>query len=165
VAGAPRVRAYRAADAPALTALAVEMAEDIDDPRPSLTPALLAEAALGPDPWCRILVAAAPDAAVGRLLGFAATCRRFEVHLGQRSLWLADLHVARDARRAGAATALMAAVGREARAQGCRRVTWDLWTRNERARAFYARIGAAVDTELQVVFASAERLERLARTG
>ena len=157
MAGAPRVRPYRDADAAALAVLAVEMAEDIDDPRPSLTPALLAASALGPDAWCRILVAEL-DA---RLVGFAATCRRFEVHLGQRSLWLADLHVARAARRGGVATALMAAVGRAAREQGCERVAWDLWTRNERAAAFYARIGAAVDGELRVVFARAEQLERL----
>lgn len=162
MAGPPSVRPYHASDAAALAVLAVEMAEDIDDPRPCLTPALLSEAALGADAWCRILVAEAPQGAVGRLLGFAATCRRFEVHRGQRSLWLADLHVARDARRGGVATALMAAVGRAAREQGCDRVAWDLWTRNGRAGAFYARIGAAVDEELRVVCASAERLERLA---
>jgi GNAT superfamily N-acetyltransferase len=161
VAGAPRVRPYRATDAAALAVLAVEMAEDIDDPRPRLTPALLAEAALGPDAWCRILVAEAPEGADGRLLGFAATCRRFEVHLGQRSLWLADLHVAREARRGGVATALMAAVGRAAREQGCQRVAWDLWTRNLRAAAFYARIGATLDEELRVVVAGADGLERL----
>jgi len=151
------VRPYRSGDAADLMALAAEMAQDIDDPPPALSPALLAEAALGADPWCRILVAEAG----GRVVGFAATCRRFEVHLGQRSLWLADLHVAPGSRRRGVATALMAAVGREALALGCLRVAWDLWTRNDRAGAFYARIGATVDGELRVIFASSEQLERL----
>lgn len=151
------VRAYRAEDAPALILLAAEMAADLQDPPPSNTPALLAEVALSADPWCRILVAERG----GAVVGFAVTCRHFEAHIGQRSLFLADLHVARAARRGGVATALMAAVGREAAAQRCAKVVWTLWTRNTWARAFYDRIGATVDVELKVVTATSASLASL----
>ncbi len=132
-------------------------AADIDEPPPALTPALLAAATDPQDPWCRILVASLDD----ELAGFAVTCRRFEAHKARRSLWLADLHVARSARRAGVASALMAAVGRQALALDCGLVAWDLWTQNDRARAFYDRIGARVHGELLVVSAGAGLLAAL----
>lgn len=152
------VRGYRPADAPALIRLAAEMAADIDEPPPALTPALLAAATDPADPWCAILVATLDD----HPAGFAVTTRRFEAHMARRSLWLADLHVAAAARRHGVATALMAAVGRAALAEGCALVAWDLWTKNQRARAFYDRIGARVDGELLVVSAGARALAALA---
>lgn len=141
-----RVRSLRRDDAAGLIALARDLAVALADPPPVLTPALLEETALGADPWCRVLVAER----AGRLVGYAATCRRFEPHIGKKSLWLADLHVDAGERRHGTGRRLMAAVAGEAVAEGCDLLLWDLWTRNESARAFYAALGAERDAELEV---------------
>lgn len=141
-----RVRPFHSDDSAGLIALARDLAVALADPPPVLTPALLEEAALGADPWCRVLVAERS----GRLVGYAATCRRFEPHIGKRSLWLADLHVDAGERRHGTGRLLMAAVGRQAVAGGCDLLAWDLWSRNDRARAFYAALGAERDAELEV---------------
>jgi len=152
------VRPFRAADAVAVVALAAEMAADLDDPPPGLTPEALVAAALGPDPWCAVLVAER----AGLVAGFALFSRRFEAHRGQRALWLADLHVARAARRGGLARALLAAVGRRAQAEGCDRVAWDLWTLNAAGRALYRAAGARHEHDLEAWWAPAGDLARLA---
>ena len=140
------VRAYRPGDAPALVRLAEEMAADVAEPRPALDAAMLARATDPAQPWCELLVAAEGET----LLGFVLFTRRFEAHMARFSLWIADMHVAAAARRLGVGRALMKAVARRAVALGCGIVAWDLWVRNERARAFYLSLGAEVDGELQV---------------
>ena len=140
------VRPFRSGDAEALVALAKELAADLHDPPPILDPARLEETLAGPDPWCRVLVAERE----GRLVGYAATCRRFEPHTGQKSLWLADLHVAAAERRQKTGRLLMNAVAREARETGCSRLVWDLWTENAVGRAFYRRLGARRDAAVEV---------------
>jgi GNAT superfamily N-acetyltransferase len=74
------------------------------------------------------------------------------------SLWIADLHVAAEARRGGVARSLMTAVAERAVALGCEVIAWDLWTENERARAFYLSLGAEVDAALQVLRIAPQRL-------
>lgn len=140
------VRPFRSDDAEGLVALARDLAAALDDPPLALTPETLLEALAVPDPWCRLLVAERART----LVGYAATCRRFEPHLGKRSLWLADLHVAASERRRGIGRLLFAAVAREALEQGCERVVWDLWRANERGRAFYRALGAEADGDLEV---------------
>lgn len=143
---AATVRPFRQGDAEALIALAREMAADLRDPPPALTPILIDDALAGPDPWCRVLVAER----AGRLVGYAATCRRFEPHTGQKSLWLADLHVAATERRRSTGRLLMTAVAREAREAGCSRLVWDLWVENAGGRAFYRELGARRDEAVEV---------------
>jgi len=134
--------------------LAEEMARDLCDPPPPLDVAMLARATDPADPWCELLVAEE-----GReLLGFALFTRRFEAHMARFALWLADLHVASSARRRGVGRALMAALGRRAAECGCSLVSWDLWTENSRARAFYLSLGAEIDNDLQIVRIEAGRL-------
>ena len=150
----PSIRAYRPADAPALTRLAEEMARDLSDPRPALDAAKLAQATDPADPWCELLVAPEGEA----LLGFVLFTRRFEAHMARFSLWIADLHVAAAARRRGVGKALMQAVARRAAAQGCGLVAWDLWMKNDRARAFYLSLGAEIADEMQLVSIEPARL-------
>jgi GNAT superfamily N-acetyltransferase len=61
-------------------------------------------------------------------------------------------------RRAGIARALMTAVARRAVELDCGLIAWDLWIRNERARAFYLSLGAELDAELQVLRVVPQRL-------
>jgi GNAT superfamily N-acetyltransferase len=148
------IRPYRAADAPALSALACEMAADLSDPPPALDAAMLERATGGAEPWCELLVAEAGEA----LLGFVVFTRRFEAHRARFSLWIADLHVASGARRRGVARALMQAVARRATELDCPLIAWDLWLENARARAFYLALGAEVDDALQVLRIAPQRL-------
>jgi GNAT superfamily N-acetyltransferase len=151
----PLIRPYRPADAPALSALAREMAADLSDPPPALDATMLERATGGKEPWCELLVAEAAD---GPLLGFVLFSRRFEAHMARFSLWIADLHVALHARRKGVARALMQAVARRATELDCPLIAWDLWVENDWARAFYLALGAEIDDGLQVLRIVPQRL-------
>jgi GNAT superfamily N-acetyltransferase len=152
--GEVTVRPMVAADAAAVAEMARELAAALDDPDPVLAPSDLVRDGVGPERWFDCLVAFVE----GRVVGYAMACRGYEAHIGKRRLWLSDLYVRKDARRIGAGRALMAAMARLARTQGCEAVYWDLWRLNHDGRAFYKSLGAREIDDLAIWRVSSQRL-------
>jgi len=141
------IRPMIAGDGEAVARLAREMALALAEPDPMLAAKDLRETGFGAEPWFEGFVAETD----GAVIGYVMACRRYEAHMGKRRLWIADLYVEARARRSGAGRALMRAIAARAAALGCDRLCWDLWTRNDRARAFYEALGARIDEELWVM--------------
>ncbi len=141
------VRPMRAEDAAEVVAMARALAAAVDDPDPPLTAADLVANGLGAERWFDCLVVEAD----GSLVGYALYCRAFEAHTAQRRLWLGDLFVRPQARRASAGRALMAALARSALELGCAGIHWELWRLNGLGRAFYDELGAIVESDLALL--------------
>ena len=118
--------------------LARGLARHVEDPDPGGSADVLRIAAGGPHPWFQCLVAELD----GGIVGFVSYCRRFEMHLLRRSLWIGDLFTVEDARSQGVGHALLAAVARRGLALGCDSVVLEVWRHNALALAFYERLGA-----------------------
>lgn len=88
-------------------------------------------------PQSIVLVAEAPD---GTRLGFISL-REGKDMTGAARGHVADLAVAADARRLGVGTALMEGGEAWARDRGLPELGLDVWSTNERALAFYRRLG------------------------
>lgn len=140
------IRPMAKADAAAVAEMARELAAVLDDPEPALDPDDLVRDGMGSERWFDCLVAEFD----GRLVGYAMVCRGYEAHTAERRLWLSDLYVRKDARRAGAGRALMIEIARLAIAQGCAAVYWDLWRLNRLAKTFYENLGAVEIGDLAV---------------
>lgn len=90
-----------------------------------------------------------PDAAVfahiaeldGRAVGLAVWFLNFSTWTGRHGIYLEDLFVDPDARRAGIASALFRALAMEAKARGLARIDWAVLDWNDDAKHFYRRIG------------------------
>ena len=118
--------------------MARELAHDLHDPRPAITPEVLLRDGLGPERWFDCWIAEVDQ----ELAGYALTCRSFEAHTGRRRLWLGDLYVRPSTRRKGVGRSLFAAVARRAIELGCDAVYWELWRRNASGAAFYQQLNA-----------------------
>jgi len=143
----PYVRTATPSDGEAVIKMAEELAAAVGDPAPALDAQGFIRDALGPDRWFECLIAEIE----GQPVGFATVCRGFEAHTGKRRLWLGDLYVRADARRRGAARALMGAVASRARDLDCEAVYCELWRPNTLARTVYERLGAEEADELQMM--------------
>lgn len=84
----------------------------------------------------------------GADVGYALFYPGYDVDTASRGAHLADLFVAKPARRRGVGRALMAAVARECRKAGGAWVAWFAQRDNREARAFYRALGAAQDPDL-----------------
>lgn len=78
----------------------------------------------------------------GAPAGFALFFQSYSTWRGRPGLWLEDLYVRPDARRRGAATAMVRALGRIAVERGYARLELPVLDWNELAHAFYRRLGA-----------------------
>lgn len=132
------VRPAREADLPAIAGLIQELAsfERMEGPPAEATARLRADA-FGPSPRLRFLVAERD----GRVVGYAAFFETYSTFRARPVLYLEDLFVGASARRGGIATALLAALAREAKARGCVRVAWVVLDWNEDAMRFYEALG------------------------
>ncbi|PWE29887.1 hypothetical protein DDZ14_16810 [Maritimibacter sp. 55A14] len=83
-------------------------------------------------------------------MGLAVYGRRFESHTWQKTLWLADLVVAENARGQGIGRLPLQAVGRRAQNPGRRAVVAYLRVCNASARAFYDRVVVRRNTEIEI---------------
>jgi GNAT superfamily N-acetyltransferase len=97
-------------------------------------------ALFGPQPAAYVLLAC-DDA---RIVGIAAYSYLWPAAGTTSSLYLKELYVRRDVRRAGIGRALMHAVFTIAQERGCSRVEWATEVDNHDAQAFYASLGAPV---------------------
>ena len=98
---------------------------------------VLASAVRAPVPGSTVLIAQSKD---GTRLGFISLKLREDVTGAQRG-HVADLAVTRDARRMGVGRALMQAGETWARERGLALLSLDVWSTNEPALEFYARLG------------------------
>ncbi len=141
------IRKAGANDYARVTELARALARHVEDPDPGAADDQLRSAASGAHPWFECLVAEVDE----RIVGFVCFCRRFEMHLLRRSLWIGDLFTAQDARGQGVGSALLAAVASRGLALGCASMVLEVWRHNSSALAFYERLGARRVTDCVVL--------------
>jgi GNAT superfamily N-acetyltransferase len=122
------------------------------------TPELLAEHLFGARP----AAAAAVAELDGEPVGFALWFTTFSTFLGRPGIWLEDLFVVPERRRAGVGRALLAHVAAEAVARGCGRLEWSALDWNEPALALYRQLGARLQDEWITHRLDGAALERLA---
>lgn len=97
----------------------------------------IAEIMFGPDPRVFAHIAELD----GRPVGLAVWFLNFSTWTGRHGIYLEDLFVDPDVRRAGIARALFRALANEARARGHARIDWAVLDWNEDAKRFYRSIG------------------------
>ena len=147
------------ADVPLILAFIHELAEYERLAREAVvTETLLSESLFGPRPAAEVLLAHV-DAEPA---GFAVTFPSFSTFLGRPGLYLEDLYVRPAWRGLGVGRALLAEVGRIARARGGGRLEWSVLDWNAPAIAFYRRLGAIPMDEWTVFRVTGAALDRLA---
>ncbi|MDX3885931.1 MULTISPECIES: GNAT family N-acetyltransferase [Sphingomonas] len=101
------------------------------------TEEMLADRLFGPGPQVFALIAEMD----GRPVGLALWFLNFSTWTGRHGLYLEDLFVDPEARRAGIARALFRGLAEEARKRDCARIDWAVLDWNEDAKRFYRSIG------------------------
>lgn len=136
-----RIRNARAGDAQALHAMMQALAR-MEQSLPALRtdPAMLARALGARPPACHALIAESD----GQPCGYLSYTFGHSIWAASPVLLLDDLYV--DARRRGhgIGSELMDAARRIAASHGCSQLRWTVETGNQRAIAFYRRLGARV---------------------
>lgn len=133
------IRAARPEDAALLLQMFGELAEyeHLED-QLQATEELIARALFGERPAAEALIAESD----GRAAGYAVFFPTFSTFLAIQGIWLEDIFVRPEHRRAGIAGALLAAVAARLVERGGQRLEWSALDWNERALSFYAAIGA-----------------------
>ncbi|HVS28270.1 MAG TPA: GNAT family N-acetyltransferase [Solirubrobacteraceae bacterium] len=136
---AVHIRAAERQDASALFALIRDLAQ-YERLSAAVTGSeeLLAAELFGQEPVAQALVA---DVA-GETVGFAVFFPTFSTFRSQRGIWLEDLYVAPEHRRAGIGHALLSHVAWLALERGCARLEWSALEWNEPALRFYEQLRA-----------------------
>jgi GNAT superfamily N-acetyltransferase len=110
------------------------------------TPELLQKALFGPTRCAEAVIAEAriePDAPTAPA-GFALFYRTFSTWECRPGIYLEDLYVPPDHRRAGVGGALISHLAELTLARGCSRLEWAALDWNEPALSFYVKIGASL---------------------
>jgi GNAT superfamily N-acetyltransferase len=95
--------------------------------------------------------------------GFALFYRTFSTWECRPGIWLEDLYVPPEHRRAGVGGALITHLAELALARGCTRLEWSALEWNEPALNFYVKIGASVLADWRVHRLDGAALTRVAR--
>ena len=132
------IRRAEPADAEAIIALIDALSAFVQDPPTRLTAEDIRRDGFGPDAWFQCFLAEQD----GRPVGYAIAYPGFSSDHGGRGLHLADLYVDPSLRGTGLGRALMAAVARHGRERDALWLVWDVWVKNDTAKAFYEAIGA-----------------------
>ncbi len=133
------IRPAAAADIPAIVQLIRDLAEyEKALPEVSTTEADLRRALLGERPAVFAHVAENQ----GEVVGFALWFLNFSTWTGQHGIYLEDLYVRPDQRRAGLGRALLAELARICVSRGYARLEWSVLDWNSPARRFYASLSA-----------------------
>ncbi|MEE8445060.1 MAG: GNAT family N-acetyltransferase [Alphaproteobacteria bacterium] len=111
----------------------------------------------GDNPAFRALVAQSGDAVVGYALYFPG----YDTDRASRGIYLADLYVAPDHRRAGVGGALIKGAARACRDAGGSWMFWSVLKRNKGARKFYRRLAPEL-RDVVLCAAIADTFQRLA---
>ncbi len=156
------IRAAQREDVPLLFSLIVELATFERAPEKVLgDETLLAEGLFGTRSVAEALVAELDGAPVGFAL-FFPTFSTWECRPG---VWLEDLYVRPEARRAGVGRRLLARLAALTLERGGARLEWAVLRWNEPALRFYAALGAAPLEEWQTLRLDGEALRGLAGDG
>ncbi len=153
------IRAAQRDDVPLLFSLIVELAtfERAPDQVVGDEP-LLAEALFGTRPAAEALVAELD----GDPVGFALFFPTFSTWQCRPGLWLEDLYVRPEARRAGVGRRLLGRLAALTLERGGARLEWAALRWNEPALRFYAALGAAPLQQWQTLRLEGEALRGLA---
>lgn len=144
-------------DARSVAAMARALSRDEGASRPSrFTAAAFRRDGFGADPAFACLVAEL----AGRRVGYALHFSDYDTDRMRRSVYLADLYVARGLRGRGIGRALMAAVAHAGRQAGAAVMAWAVLPGNAPARRFYASIGEE-QPDFQVFWCGGRRFDRL----
>ena len=158
-AGQVQVRPATPDDVPQVHRFIVELAVYEREPDGVTgTPEMLADALFGPRPSAEALLAEVD----GEAVGFAVFHSTFSTWECQPGIWLEDLFVSDRHRRSGAGYALLHRLARLAIERGCARLEWHALNWNELALGFYARLGAARESEWDLHRLDGEALRRVA---
>lgn len=155
------IRRAEPADAEAIIALIDALSAFVQDPPARLTPDDIRRDGFGPDAWFDCFLAEAH----GKPAGYAICYPGFSTDHGGRGLHLADLYVDADQRGQGLGRALMATVARHGRERGALWLAWDVWVRNETAKAFYEAVGAKHYDEVFQMTLKGDALDALIAEG
>jgi GNAT superfamily N-acetyltransferase len=113
----------------------------------------------GPDPVAEAVIAEIG----GQAAGFALFFRTFSTWLCRPGMWLEDLYVKPQHRRAGVGGALLAYLARIAVTRGYGRMEWSALDWNTPALTFYETLGAERLVEWDTFRLAGDRLDRVAR--
>jgi GNAT superfamily N-acetyltransferase len=122
------------------------------------TEGMLREHLFGERPVAEVLIAEHG----GEAAGFALFFHTFSTFLGKPGIYLEDLYVRPEFRRAGIGRALLVHLANVARERGCGRLEWSVLDWNEAAIGFYRGIGASPVSGWTVYRVTGEALEGLA---
>lgn len=125
------------------------------------TEADYARALFGPTPEARAMLCWVE----GRAVAVCVVTRTFSTFAGRAGLWIEDIFVEPAHRRRGIARAAFAAVARQALAEGCAHVEWNVLDWNAPAIAAYRAMGAVAREEWTDMRLSGDALGRLAEGG
>ena len=119
------------------------------------------ESLFGERPFAESLIADLGDEPAG----FALFFHTFSTFLGRPGIYLEDLYVRPEHRRAGVGRALLVRLARLARERDCGRLEWSVLDWNEPAIKLYRSIGAAPVSGWTVYRVTGNALEGLAAEG
>jgi GNAT superfamily N-acetyltransferase len=138
-------RPARRADARAIARLSRELRPAIGEPRDLFTEDVILRDGFGDEPEFAVIVA---EREGGEVVGYALHYDAYEPGYAARGLYLADLVVAKAARRLGVGRLLVAAVADAARARGRSYVWWVNPRGNKEAESFYRRLAPEIRQEV-----------------
>jgi GNAT superfamily N-acetyltransferase len=122
------------------------------------TSKLLREALFGAKPSAEAMIAEFD----GEPAGFAIFHGTFSTWECRPGIWLEDLYVRPQHRRAGIGAMLVQAVARVAVGRGCARLEWNVLDWNEPALDFYTRLGAQRLSDWELHRLDGDALRRVA---
>jgi GNAT superfamily N-acetyltransferase len=158
-AGQVRVRPATPDDVPVIYGFIVDLAVYEREPDGVTgTPEMLAHALFGPQPSAEALIAEVD----GEPVGFAVFHGTFSTWECRPGIWLEDLFVSERHRRSSAGYALLHRLAQLAIERSCARVEWHALNWNELALGFYARLGAARESDWDLHRLDGEALRRVA---
>ncbi len=154
-----QIRVASAQDVPLILTLIKELAEyERLSHEVVATEGSLREWLFGDRPVAEVLI----GEHAGEAAGFALLFHNFSTFLGKPGIYLEDLYVRPEFRRAGVGRALLTHLARLARERGCGRVEWSVLDWNEPAIGFYRDIGASPVSGWTVYRLTGEALQELA---
>jgi GNAT superfamily N-acetyltransferase len=158
--GPVAIRDARPADVELIFAWIVELATYERAPEKVVgSVSLLHDALFGPRPCAEALIAEI----AGERVGFAVYHGTFSTWECRPGIWLEDLYVPPERRRAGVGVALLSHLAGLTVARGCSRLEWAALEWNTPALQFYDKLGAERLHEWRVHRLDGEALERVAR--
>lgn len=148
-------------DVPALVGLVYDLAEyEKSRHECALTAEQLRASLFGSEP--KVFAHVAQRDSGGEVLGCAIWFLNYSTWTGTHGIYLEDLFVKPEARGLGLGKALLAALAREAVANGYRRVDWSVLDWNTPSIDFYEALGARAQDEWTGYRLTGEALTRLA---